>query len=86
MSLSKKKTITLKSNGEKDGTSKKDKEDEVVLTRYDHNVACCYENGYSNAAFEGNGITDIALGTGTLNKYIGLNILNRMPLLSFRKL
>ena len=76
MSLTKKKTITLKSNGEKDGTSKKDKEDEVVLTRYDHNVACCYENGYSNAAFEGNGITDIASGTGTLNKYIGLNILN----------
>ena len=72
MSPSKKKTITIKSNGEKDGTSKKDKDDEVVLTRYDHTVDCFYENCYSNAAFEGNGITDIALGTGTLNKYIGL--------------
>ena len=72
MSPSKKKTITIKSNGEKDGTSKKDKDDEVVLTRYDHTVDCFYENCYSNAAFEGNGITEIALGTGTWNKYIGL--------------
>ena len=85
MSLTNKRAITTKVNGDKAVTNKKDKDIEVVLTRYGRNFDGCIENGYSNVAFEGDKMTDIALETDTLDEGKDLislyeNIINRNPI------
>ena len=70
MSPTKKRAITTKVNGDKAGKKKENKDDEVVLTRYDHNVDGFLENGFSNVAFEGDGMSDIALDINTLHEGI----------------
>ena len=62
MSSSKKTLITTK--------VKQNKDDEVVLTRYDQNLDSCIEKGYSNDAFKGDEMTDNALETGTIDEGI----------------
>ena len=70
MSPTKKRAITTKVNGDKAGKKKENKDDEVVLTRYDHNVNGFFENGCSNVLFEGDGMSDIALDINTLHEGI----------------